>query len=677
MEMSNSYLYIEDSKVCKNLSILSMLSDYADKNSTPIYVLSAPLTERKYKSSYPDGCVILIPKHRITFLDCGNKNGDRDFDDYISDTLEDIGSISDRFQFKEKIGRPRSWDRLYVRQNIDKINKNFDEYLNLIQIDREQTREIRIIDIIISLFIGSINNADDIIIEKPQNALDCIKFKIQLFDCDQTRFIYYEPEASKKTIKIQGLSGTGKTELLLHKLKDIYISDKEAKIGFTCYSKVLADSLKKRIPIFFDYMNVQQQIAWDERLLCVNSWGQFSNPLSGIYRYICDFYQIQFLSYGEARDFSSACSQAVDAIKEIKSSAKDEFKYAFQYVFIDECQDFQENFFELCEHVTEKRIYAAGYVFQSIYANSDDSKDIKGDFLLNKCYRTDPKTFMIAQALGWGLFENPKVRWLSDNAWRVCGYTLELIDDSKIELHRKPLKRFDCESDDTECFSLVRSTDAVNDVMKIILALKENFENVKADDICIIFLDSEQYIYDLVPQIRKNVYEQYEWETNVAYETKRKELNKLFITNHRNVKGLEFPFVICYTKSISKSISYRNLLYTMVSRSFLRTYLVVDNKGWNTITPEMGNGIAQIMNEGRMILQRPTEEEEKNMEKRRLEYQQTRSLKDRLDPILMKHKIQSNSLNKILDLIKTSSKSLDEDSELDNFVSSLKDLGLL
>ena len=125
MKTNNSYLYIDDSEVCKNLSILQSLTDYADKNCTPIYVLSAPLTERKYKSSYPECCVILIPKHKITFINCGSS--DNDFDDYVSDTLEDVGSISDRFQFKEKIGQYIYRNNIYERKNINKIDDNFED----------------------------------------------------------------------------------------------------------------------------------------------------------------------------------------------------------------------------------------------------------------------------------------------------------------------------------------------------------------------------------------------------------------------------------------------------------------------------------------------------------------------------------------------------------------------
>ena len=44
----------------------------------------------------------------------------------------------------------------------------------------------------------------------------------------------------------------------------------------------------------------------------------------------------------------------------MRSLKKGGFSFAFTYMFIDESQDFDENFFELCELVTEKNIYVAG-----------------------------------------------------------------------------------------------------------------------------------------------------------------------------------------------------------------------------------------------------------------------------------------------------------------------------
>jgi superfamily I DNA and RNA helicase len=79
-----------------------------------------------------------------------------------------------------------------------------------------ETKESRVIDLIISLIVGSINDTSRINLEA-SNLLDTIKSKIILFDTDQTKFVF-QSGFGKKSV-IQGLAGSGKTELLLHKLK--------------------------------------------------------------------------------------------------------------------------------------------------------------------------------------------------------------------------------------------------------------------------------------------------------------------------------------------------------------------------------------------------------------------------------------------------------------------------
>lgn len=250
---------------------------------------------------------------------------------------------------------------------------------------------------------------------------------------------------------IQGLSGTGKTELLLHKLKDLYISEPKSKIYFTCHNRILADHLKKRIPDFFNFMKVEQQIEWHKRLWCTHAWGSANDPNSGVYRYICAFYQIPFHRYSKQMSFSKACQLALQDIKEkFEQSSK---IYAFNYMFIDESQDFDENFFELCDFITEKFIYIAGDIFQSIF-DDNFSSHIKPDFLLGKCYRTDPKTLKFAHGLGMGLFESEKIRWLDKKEWEDCGYNVE-IKNNNYHLNREPLRRFEDLDDRFESVEIV------------------------------------------------------------------------------------------------------------------------------------------------------------------------------------------------------------------------------
>ena len=78
--------------------------------------------------------------------------------------------------------------------------------------------------------------------------MEKVKRKIILFDGRQSNFIYGKTD--KKRVTIQGLAGTGKTELLLNKLKDVYINFQDSTIAFTCFNKVLARELKTK-----EYLN--------------------------------------------------------------------------------------------------------------------------------------------------------------------------------------------------------------------------------------------------------------------------------------------------------------------------------------------------------------------------------------------------------------------------------------
>lgn len=262
----NSYFFIEADKNAENADFLEMLEVFADTNKRTIYVLDRPLTDQKYSYKYSHALIVLSPNSRIAIIDYGDKPDE--FRDYVEDVIEDIGSISDKYLYKDVIGRTRKWRSTLLKTDfkIDDIK----EIANLFDtLELEDNSEKKKLDLLISLFIGSINDISRVKEDVPITILDKVKQKIQLFDSDQTRFVYKKPE--KKKITIQGLSGTGKTELLLHKLKDLYISDSSSSIFFTCHNKILADSLRKRIPSFFNFMKVEQQIEWQNRLWCRNA----------------------------------------------------------------------------------------------------------------------------------------------------------------------------------------------------------------------------------------------------------------------------------------------------------------------------------------------------------------------------------------------------------------------
>lgn len=621
--MNSNYFYSNIVLSTKNKSFLEEIKAIAESIKQQVYVLSGPLTDDKYQYNDDSLMIVLSSKRKIAFVTTRKMNND--FEDLCEDIIEDIGSISDKYGYKEKIGRPKKWRNrligIYSTKEIIDVRTWFCKDIAINDIS-----DFRTLDLLVSLFIGSINDVKNITIEEPDNLLDKVKHKIQLFDGQQTRFIYEELEAEGKRITIQGLSGTGKTELLMHKLKDLYVKNENAVFGFTCYNKILSRKLKERIPEFFNFMKVEQQIDWN-RLLCVSAWGNYGNERSGIYRYICNFYEISFYSLLECGSFNTACQKAIE---QIRNKVKD-YGFAFTYMFIDESQDFKESFFKLSELVTEKKCFIAGDIFQSIFEEKKQDST-PPNFLLSKCYRTDPKTLMFAQALGMGLFEKEKLWWLDKDQWEQCGYNVE-IEKKLYTLTREPLRRFEDVDPDFDSLKIIEINNFVFDTINLIKKIYHEFQTVNPDDIAIIFLDTDNYIYHLAGDIEHVIGLELGIECNIAYESKKTEKGKILISNKNNIKGLEYPFVICITKKILKEKNYRNTLYTMLTRSFIRSYLLLPKGENNGFTKEMYDGGQRIMKEKKIVVIEPTDREQEEIKAWIKGGKQALSLEDRISSI--------------------------------------------
>lgn len=628
----------------RNHSLIEAIKSYANKVQRQVYILDKPLTDSKYSYDFKDGLIILEASKKICFVNLGRN--DAAFDEYFEDVLSDIYSISDNYSCKDTIGRFRTWNEIVQKTVLTDID-NIESFMETLSITDSKLRRKQ--EILLSLFIGSINDMDKIGgLNVPESVLDKVKHKILLFDTQQTRFIYQELSSKEKRISIQGMSGTGKTELLLHKCKELYVNDPDCKIGFTCYNRVLSVELAQRIPDFFDKMKANKQIN-PKRLMIARAWGGSGDELSGIYRYICSFYNIPFYSYRECLNFEEACKMAIKEIKELREKdEKYKQKYAYTYLFVDESQDFAAAFFDLCELVTEKNVFIAGDIFQSIFEVRSLSS-MQPNFLLSNCYRTDPKTFMFAHALGLGLFEKQKLHWLQKNEWELCGYQVNEINNGSsqmVSLTREPIRRFEDIDANYESLRLIKVSSYKDYIIQEISRLKTEYPTLCPDDIAIIYIDTqgESYIYNEAPLLKMNIQKRLEWDANLAYETKDKRPNEVFISNRNNVKGLEFPFVFCISRGITRQAKYRNVLYTVLTRSFLRSYLILPQNESCGLTESMIEGGKEIMTKHKMTVVVPTEEEQREMDNWQLNVEQVKSLQDRLEEIFKEKNIVNSEL---------------------------------
>ena len=626
-----------------NREIINQFKNFSKNNpNEQIYLVTSPLGEKKYQYDYEDKSVVFLsPKHKIIFFNL-DQNSEDEFEEYVEEFIEDLGSLSDKYEYKQYIGRPKKWKNdLITKENFN--NENIVDIINNNLIEDRNLRRKN--ELIISLITGSINDIKNISIEEPETLLEKIKNKIILFDGEQTRFIY--KNLNKKVIQIQGLSGTGKTELLLHKLREIYVNTEDTKIFFTCHNIALANTLKKRIPDFFDFMKVEKQIEWNKRLWVDRAWGSASNKNSGLYSYICDFYDIPFLRWSKTTSYENIFSLALEEINKIPEN---EFEPAFDYILVDERQDFPDIFFELCKKITRKKVYVAGDIFQDIFETNIEQKVIDVDFILNRCYRTDPRTLMFAHAIGMGLFENKKLNWLTDKEWEASGYIIKRNEKREICLYREPIRRFEDLDIENYTSMTIQKLKTYDQILHIIEEIIQENPTVKPDDIAIINLEDGKGIYDFFNKLEFFIMDKIGWKVNKAYESKEKIKDALFLTNKNNVKGLEFPFVLCVGSKIKDSYKYRNTLYTMLTRSFLKSYLlyIEDYK-----IEEQKKGLAIIEKEKCIKTIEPTEQEKEEIKRTiiKLKEEKNMSFNDFLTEIFNDLKIDLPCRKEILKVL--------------------------
>ena len=237
---------------------------------------------------------------------------------------------------------------------------------------------------------------------------------------------------------------------------------------------------------------------------------------------------------------------------------------------------------------------------------------------------------MFAHSVGLGLFENQKLNWFEKDGWENLGYKTDYSEKGYLYLTRLPIKRFE----DIEAENSIQIVDntKISNVIEIIKTLKVQNPTMVPGDIAIILLDDNKDIYKYIDLLCIKINSELGYNVNRGYESKSATEDAIYITNPNNVKGLEFPFVICITQRIQNSYRYRNSLYTMLTRSFLQSYLLVTSSEGLEIQKE---GLAYI-NEHRSVKTKiPTDDQRKNIQQTILELQaeQNESYQDFLETI--------------------------------------------
>ncbi|MEZ2578212.1 DEAD/DEAH box helicase [Buttiauxella ferragutiae] len=251
---------------------------------------------------------------------------------------------------------------------------------------------------------------------------------ISRFDSEQLSSCVNEVDGIER---IRGLAGSGKTVVLAMKVAITHLRNRDKKILYTFSTKALYQHVKRLITRFYRQFD-DVDPDFENSITIMHAWGGHSTQ--GVYYNACINNEATFLDFGKAQranpknPFSYACKTLIDGY---------DIKPAYDYVFVDEAQDFDSNFLQLCLKLAQNENMVFGLdVFQNIFQTIAPSigeilgkdRQLGLDKFLNKCYRTPCATLVCAHAIGLGIYRDQVQVIRTPEDWMNLGYS---IDESK------------------------------------------------------------------------------------------------------------------------------------------------------------------------------------------------------------------------------------------------------
>ncbi len=341
--------------------------------------------------------------------------------------------------------------------------------------------------------------------------LNLIQNKEAMFDLEQKKVALITIEGPQR---IRGLAGSGKTIVLAMKAAQYHLSNPDAHILYTYYTKSLYGLIKNLIERFYRDFSDNRQPNWNN-IHILHGWG--GTELAGVYSRACADCGIPSIPFAVARRHSSNPFDYV--CQDILNSGNIKPKY--DLVLIDEGQDFPNHFYQLCYKLAlDRRIVWAYDDFQNIFDvnlqderetfGKDDNGDYAVDFVrdqhplqdivLHTCYRNPRLALITAFALGLGIYNKDKVlQRLEDNShWEALGFKVESGDSnvgSEMIVSRPTEHTPNIMNEELGKMTIsLREFDNLTEEASFVaesVFRDISVEGLRPDDICIICLDSK------------------------------------------------------------------------------------------------------------------------------------------------------------------------------------------
>lgn len=399
--------------------------------------------------------------------------------------------------------------------------------------------------------------------------------------------------------RIRGMAGSGKTIVLARKAVELHTAHPDWDIVVTYSTRSLKGQLENLISRY--YANKNDGAKYNSnKLKIMHSWGGASSH--GVYYEICLAHGISPLSLNEARSkygritnpFPKICAGLLDTV--------DSFKKLYDCILIDEAQDFDKNFLQLCAKVlgTEKRLVYAYDELQALNEEQMPSPEdifgysVKNDTPLIVCYRNQGAVIVTAHAMGMGLYRKEGLVQLPSSAdvWEAIGYVADgpIQEGKEVELYRtKDTSPDYLKVDPNEVITFSKYANA-KDMFDALFKTVSNditLEQLIPKDIMIIDMDTLSYSdnYSKLVMYLNAVNEEKEEKKETRYEFRIHTAgaaspedffreNSIVYSSVRRAKGNEsFMVYIINAQKCVNSLQRRtdrNALFTAITRS----------KGW-------------------------------------------------------------------------------------------------
>lgn len=339
--------------------------------------------------------------------------------------------------------------------------------------------------------------------------------EIMLFDMKQ-KTAYLTP--IQGVSRIRGLAGSGKTVILCMKAALLHLREPNARILYTFYTKSLYQHVRRLITRFYRQYN-DQDPDWD-KIQIRHGWG--TNSLEGVYGKACEYHNIPKISFGEARlksvaaPFDYVCR---DFISKVSNPDK-----LYDYVLIDEGQDFPTSFIRMCLSLVENNRILFAYddlqtIFQNhaptageIFGTNEDGSplvDFTDDTVLPKCYRNPREILVVAHALGFGIYSKSISQMIeSKEYWSEIGYEIkegELKEGSEVSILRPEANSLKSISERYDKNAIVRykvNDEYKNEILQVCECINDDIKNqhLHPEDIMVLTADDKNatnYLSDI------------------------------------------------------------------------------------------------------------------------------------------------------------------------------------